>query len=298
MVKKGVIYVVAAYSLWGIFPLYFKALHSVPAFQITAHRIVWSLLVLILLVALRAELPALKAAIRPRILLMYLGAGLLLGVNWLTYVWSVNAGYVVEASLGYFINPLVSVLLGIIFLREKLRPWQWLPVGLAAAGVGYLAISYGSLPWIALVLASTFGLYGLMKKITPLGSLYGLTLETALIFLPALGYLLLEESQGSGAFGHINLLITILLSLAGVITVIPLLLFASGVRGVPLSTVGLLQYISPTFQFLMGVFLFKEPFTHDSLIGFCIIWLALAIFSGESLLAHRRNAPSTVAASG
>lgn len=297
MVKKGILSVVLAYTLWGVFPIYFKALHQVPAFQITAHRIVWSCLFLLLLVASRRELGALRAAIKPRVLLIYLAAGALLAVNWGTYVWSVNAGFLVEASLGYFINPLVSVLLGIVFLRERLRPWQWLPVGLALSGVAYLTISFGSLPWIALVLASTFGLYGLMKKIAPLGSLYGLMLETSMIFIPALGFLVFSEISGAGAFGHINPLTTLLLSLTGVVTAIPLLLFASGTRAVPLSTVGLLQYISPTLQFIMGVFVYGEAFNHDHLIGFSIIWIALAFFWAESYLSFRRKrgAASTAA---
>ncbi len=226
---------------------------------------------------------------------MYALAATLLSINWLTYIWGVNAGYVVETSLGYFINPLVSVLLGVVFLGEKLRPLQWIPVSLAAAGVIYLTLGYGSLPWIALVLAFTFGLYGLIKKTAPLGSLFGLTLETGLILLPALGYILVLQATGHGALGSITPGVTVLLLLTGVVTVIPLLLFASGVRLIPLTVLGLLQFVAPTLQFLSGVLLFGEPFTHTRLIGFSIIWLALIIFSAENLLNRRRTlAPQPV----
>lgn len=287
--KKGVISAAIAYALWGFFPIYFKLLHSVPAVQITAHRFVWSFVLLLALVWLRGELPQLRAAATRKVLLVYLAAGALLSVNWLTYVWAVNSGFVLESSLGYFINPLVSVLLGVVFLREKLRPLQWVPVGLAAAGVIYLAIAYGSLPWISLVLAVSFGLYGLMKKIAPLGSLHGLTLETAVITPLALGYLLVCESQGTGAFGHAGTGMTFLLVLTGLVTAVPLLLFATGARNVPLTMIGLLQYIAPTLQFLIGVFLYGEPFTSERLVGFSIIWLALVIFTAEGLTARRRQ---------
>jgi len=286
--NKGVLYGAAAYGLWGFFPIYFKILHAIPAFQMVAHRVVWSLLFLIVLVMARRELASFRSAVTRRTGLIYLGAALLLAVNWGIYIWAVDAGFVIEASLGYFINPLVNVLLGVVLLREKLRSWQLLPVGLATVGVIYLTVNYGGLPWIALALAITFGLYGLMKKVAPLGSLYGLTLETGILFLPALGYLLFEEGQGLGAFGHLGWGITLLVSLSGVITAIPLLLFASGARSIPLTILGLLQYIAPTLQFLIGVFLFGEPLTSSRLVGFSIIWSALLIFSVESFLERRR----------
>ncbi len=286
--NKGVIYAAAAYVLWGFFPIYFKALSGVPAFQIMTHRVVWCFLVVVILLLALRELAALKAVITKRTLLIYLGAGVLLAINWVVYVWGVNAGYVLETSLGYFINPLVSVSLGVIFLHERLRPLQWVPVGLAAAGVIYLTVSYGTLPWVALVLAFSFGFYGLVKKVAPLGSLHGLALETATIFLPSLAFLLVEELRGVGAFGHAGAGTTVLLALTGVVTAVPLLLFSSGARLVPLSTLGLLQYIAPTLQFFIGVFLYNEPFTRERLIGFGIIWLALLIFSAEGFLERRR----------
>ena len=289
MTKKGLIYVFGAYAIWGFFPIYFKLLQAVPAIQIVAHRISWSFIILLILVSLKGQLKNIRTLLNPRIILLYLAAGILLSINWLTYVWGVNAGFVIETSLGYFINPLVSVLLGVLILHEKLRPLQWLPVALAAIGVTYLTIQHGSLPWIALVLAFSFGIYGLLKKIAPLKSLPGLTIETAGVFIPALAFLIISEIQHTGAFGHINAVTTFLLVLSGLVTAIPLILFASGAPLVPLSTIGILQYIAPTLQFLIGVFIYNEPFSYHQLIGFAIIWLALIIFSIEGLNSRKRS---------
>ncbi len=201
--KKGILYGIGAYLLWGIFPIYWKWLHAVPAIQMISHRIIWSFVLLALILFVTRQWKAFRsAALSRRVVLIYLASAILLSINWLTYVWAVNAGFVVETSLGYFINPLLSVLLGVIFLREKLRPWQWVPIGLAAIGVIYVAVSYGQFPWIALTLAFSFGIYGLVKKTAPLGSLYGLTLETGLLFLPAVGFLVYMEGLGQGAFLH------------------------------------------------------------------------------------------------
>lgn len=285
--KKGILYVLTAYGMWGFFPLYFKTLQGVSAFQIMSHRVVWSFVLLAGIILFRKELKTLIRSITWRIAGLYLIAGVLLAINWVTYVWAVNEGYVVEASLGYFINPLVSVLLGVIFLQERLRPLQWIPVILAAAGVTYLALSMGQLPWIALVLAFSFGFYGLMKKIAPLNSLHGLTLETGAIFLPALGFLLYEQARGAGSFINDGTGLSLLLAGTGIVTAVPLLFFATGTRIVPLTTVGLLQYITPSSQFLLGVLLYHEPFTKERAVGFIIIWVALVIFTLENLL-HRR----------
>jgi len=285
--KRGTAFAFAAYGLWGFFPIYFKALHGVPALQIMTHRVVWSFVVLAALLLLRREYLAFKASLKPRTVLIYLAAGVLLAVNWLVYVWAVNAGFVLESSLGYFINPLVSVLLGVIFFRERLRPMQWAPIGLAAAAVVYLALSYGSLPWIALSLAFSFGFYGLMKKIAPLSSLHGLSLETAVLFLPALGYLLFAEFNGSGAFMHAGAAPTLFMAFSGLVTVIPLLLFSSAARMVPLSTLGIIQYVAPTLQFLIGVLVFHEPFPRARAVGFVLIWSALAIYATDSLWRNR-----------
>ena len=287
--NKGVLYGFGAYFLWGILPVYWKWLHVVPALQIVAHRVAWSLIFVVMLVLVNRSFGALKqAAASPKTIAIYTLAACLLSVNWLIYIWAVNAGFIVETSLGYFINPLVNVLLGVIFLREKLRPLQWVPVGLAGLGVLYLTIGYGSLPWIALALAFTFGLYGLVKKTAPLESLHGLTLETAILFLPAVGYLAVMEVQGNGAFGHLSLVSNILLALTGVVTATPLLLFGAAARRVNLSTLGILQYIAPTCQFLIGVLVYREPFTPDRLVGFSMIWLALLVYWVEGLSQRRR----------
>lgn len=287
--KKGVIYAGAAYTVWGFFPLYFKAIHAAPALQIVAHRVVWSLLFVGLLIMFRKEFGSLRQSITLRTVLIYLIAAVLLAINWLVYVWAVNSSFVIETSLGYFINPLVSVLLGVVILREKLRPFQWLPIGLATAAVVYMTFSVGRLPWIALALAFSFGLYGLVKKIAPLNSLHGLTLETALLFIPALIFLIFSEATGAGAFGHIGWFTSLLLALTGVVTAIPLLLFASGARRVTLTTIGLLQYFAPTFQFLIGVYVFGEPLTHSTVIGFIVIWTALILFTLENLYTMRKT---------
>ena len=287
--NKGVLYGFGAYFLWGILPVYWKWLHVVPALQIVAHRVAWSLIfVLILVLSQRSFTTFKQSAASPKTIAIYTLAACLVLVNWLIYIWAVNANFIVETSLGYFINPLVNVLLGVIFLREKLRPLQWVPVGLAGLGVLYLTIGYGSLPWIALALAFTFGLYGLVKKTAPLESLHGLTLETAILFLPAVGYLAVMEVQGSGAFGHLSLVSNILLVLTGVVTATPLLLFGAAARRVNLSTLGILQYIAPTCQFLIGVLVYREPFTPDRLVGFSMIWLALLVYWVEGLSQRRR----------
>jgi chloramphenicol-sensitive protein RarD len=288
--RRGLLYGAAAYLMWGFFPVYFKALHEVPPLQIMLNRVVWSFVFLSLILLVQREWPALRGELRSkRVLVVFTLAGILLAANWLIYVYGVNSGRVVETSLGYFINPLVSVALGVIFLRERLRPFQWIPIGLAASGVLYLTLQVGALPWIALALAFTFGFYGLLKKISPLGSVHGLTAETLVIFLPAALFLAVVGFQGTGAVGNSSWQTTFLLLLSGAVTVIPLLLFASAARSIPLWAVGLLQYIAPTCQFLLGVLLYGEVFDQTRLIGFSIIWAALILFSAESLFTSRRR---------
>lgn len=288
--KKGILYGLGAYALWGLFPIYWKLLHAVPALQIIGHRIGWSFIVLVVFILLTKQWRDFRAALRPKVIGVYALAGILLSINWLIYVWGVNAGFIVETSLGYFINPLLSVLFGVIFLRERLRFAQWIPVAVAALGVLYLTFAYGRPPWIALSLAFSFGLYGLVKKIAPLGSLYGLALETAVVFPVALIYLLYVEATGAGVFLHDRPIIDLLLAGAGVVTTVPLLMFASAAKQIPLTMVGLLQYIAPTLQFLIGVFIYKEPFDRSHMIGFGIVWLALIIFWIENHLARRNTA--------
>jgi chloramphenicol-sensitive protein RarD len=288
MSKKGIWYGIGAYTMWGLFPVYFKALQQVPALEIMFHRVVWSFLLVAFLMLLRGEWSELRDQMAvPNIWLIYTLAAVLLAINWLVYIYAINTGHIVEGSLGYFINPLLSVAMGVVFLREKLRPAQWIPIGLAAVGVVYLTAIYGRIPWIALALAFSFGLYGLLKKIAPLGSLHGLTLETAILFLPALGYLLYIGYIGKGAFAYLGWGASLLLAAAGFITALPLLLFASAARSIPLYMVGLLQYIAPTGQFLLGVLLYHEPFTPAQLLGFGIIWAALAFYWVEGWQARR-----------
>ena len=290
--NKGTLIGATAYTLWGFFPLYLRTLIAVPAWQITAHRVVWACGLLLALSAGTGQLKALRSlrVLRERrSLAAYLGMALLLSVNWLTFVWAVNSGRAVEASLGYFINPLVNVLLGMIFLGERLRRGQWLAVGLAAAGVIYLTVRFGSPPWVALVLAVTFAFYGLLKKRAPLAALPGLTLETALMLPAALAYLVWAELNGVGAFGHLGAGNALLLAGTGAVTAAPLLLFAVAARDVPLSTLGLLQYISPSIQFVIGVLLFAEPFTAERAVGYGLTWLALVVFTIDGLRQRGRT---------
>lgn len=294
--NKGILYAAGAYIIWGVLPIYWKALSEVSALQILAHRIVWSFVFLTVLISLKREWRPILMTLRSFTRAMrFILAASLLTVNWLTYIWGVNSGFIVETSLGYFINPLVNVLLGVVFLRERLRPMQWLPVSMAGLGVLYLTISYWSLPWIALVLAFSFGIYALVKKTSPLGSLDGLTLETGILLLPALGYLVFAAGLGVGAFGALGWRVDILLVFTGLATALPLLLFGGAARRIDLSTLGLMQYIAPTCQFLIGVLVYGEPFTQARLVGFGVIWLALILFSAEGFLYRRSSTPSIVA---
>ncbi|MBI5506281.1 MAG: EamA family transporter RarD, partial [Deltaproteobacteria bacterium] len=222
-----------------------------------------------------------------KVLTTYSVAAVLIGVNWLVFIWAVNAGFIVETSLGYFINPLISVLLGVVVLGERLRPLQWIPIALATSGVLYVSIAHGSVPWIALLLATTFALYGLVKKTAPLGSVYGLTLETGLLVVPASLFLLYHDAAGDGAFLHQAAGFDALLVGAGAVTTAPLLLFASAARRIPLLWMGILQYIAPSLSLLLGVLAYGEPFSRDQAIGFGLVWTALAFFAIEGVAAHR-----------
>jgi len=287
--NKGIWYALGAYVTWGLFPIYWILLAGIPALQLLGHRIFWSFLLLSCILLVMRQGKALRASLNWRVLLIYSVAAILIAINWLTYVWAVGAGFIIETSLGYFINPLLSVLLGVVFLRERLRPLQWIPIGLATAGVLYLTFTYGSLPWVALTLAFSFGFYGLVKKTAPLGALHGLTLETGILFLPALGFLLYSEFSGTGAFMHSSTLSDLMLIGAGLVTVAPLLMFALAAQRIPLTMMGVLQYVNPTMQFLLGVLIFKEPFDHHRLIGFGVVWVALILFGVEGILAQRRS---------
>ncbi len=275
----GYFYAIVAYLLWGLFPIYWQPLEHIPATQLIGHRIAWSFVFMVAFLAAIRQTGRLRQLLtNRRVVLIYGFAGLLLAGNWLTYVWAVTHGHIVEASLGYFINPLLSVLLGLVVLKERLRRWQWAAIGLATAGVAYLTWTYGRLPWIALALAITFSLYGLVTKIAPLDAIDGLTLETGLLFLPAVAFLLWQEAQGQGAFGHAGALLNAMMIGTGAVTAVPLLFFGAGARRVPLSALGILQYLAPTLQFLLGVLAYHEPFTRTHWIGYSLVWLALAIF--------------------
>lgn len=286
--NKGILYGIGAYIFWGFFPIYWKFLHHVPAIQLIGHRIIWSFLLLALFIAASKQWSDFRGMITMKVLRIYTIAAILIGINWFLYVWAVNHEFIVETSLGYFINPLISVLLGVIILKERLRTAQWVPVILAALGVAYLTYVYGRLPYIALSLAFSFGLYGLVKKLSPLGSLFGLTVETGILFIPALGYLIFVEANNTAAFLHTGTGSDLLMIGAGIVTTVPLLMFASAARSIPLWVVGLLQYIAPTLQFLIGVFMYKEPFSQNQLIGFGIVWVALIIFLAENYIASRQ----------
>jgi chloramphenicol-sensitive protein RarD len=284
----GLWHAVLAYGLWGLVPIYWKLLQDVPAFQLICHRIVWSCVLLLGLVALSHDRNALWKALRSRRATgIYTAAAVVIGINWFVYVWAVNSGFILQASLGYFINPLVNVLLGVLVFRERLRRLQWAAVGLATAGVLYLTILYGSVPWIALVLAISFGIYGLLKKMGPLGSIQGLALETAILFVPALAYLAFVERGGGGGFLHASVTAQLLMAAAGPVTTVPLLFFGSAARRIPLSLMGMLQYISPTVQFLLGVLVYKEPFSALQLVGFGLVWAALALLAMEGYVTRR-----------
>jgi chloramphenicol-sensitive protein RarD len=286
--NRGTCYAIGAYALWGLLPVYWKWIQHVPATQVLCHRILWSFVTLFVILLISRQWRAFREAVANlHVLRAYAIAAVLISINWLTYIWAVNAGFIVETSLGYFINPLLSVLLGVVFFRERLRPLQWAAIALASAGVVHLTFAYGSLPWIALTLAITFGAYGLVKKTAPLGSLQGLTLETGVLLVPAIMFLVYSDRAGNGAFFNSGAISDVLLMGAGIITAVPLLLFSSAARRIPLSLIGILQYIAPTLQFLLGVLVYKEPFTTTKFIGFGIVWAALIIYGVEGLLVYR-----------
>ena len=280
----GILYAATAYILWGLFPIYFKALQNVAPLEILWHRIAWAFVFLIIvLTVLRQWSWMAKVARQPKVLAGFTASAVLLSLNWLLYIWSVNNDHVVDASLGYFMNPLVNVLLGFLLLHERLRPAQWAAVSLAAAGVAWLTWQAGHPPWIGLGLAFSFGFYGLLRKTAALGALEGLSLETFLLFPIAFGCLVWLALNNQNAFLHASVGSKWLLAAAGPITAIPLLLFAAGARRIRMSTLGLLQYLAPSLQLLLGVCLYSEPFGGKLLAGYAVIWSALALYSLEGL---------------
>lgn len=286
---SGLIFGGASFLIWGISPLFWKALGHVPAFEIVLHRIVWSFVFLLPLILIRKKWSAFAATLKNRrAMLTLLASTLLVSCNWLLYIWAVNAGHLLQASLGYYINPLVNVFLGMVFLGEKLRRPQAFAVLLAALGVLYLTFFFGQFPWVALALAFTFGLYGLIHKTMSVGSLVGLSIETFLAAIPASIYLIYLGQQGSGSFLNQGTGTDLMLMASSLVTAVPLLFFSFGARRLQLSTVGILQYLAPSCMFLMAVFLFDEPFFKAQIISFCVIWTALAIYSTDSVRYYRQ----------
>lgn len=286
----GVAYALLAYGLWGFSPLYFKAINYVPALDVLGHRVVWSAVFIAVLLVLRGRLGEVSGLLRDFSRLRWLiVSGLLIAANWGVYIFAVQSGRILEASLGYYINPLVSVFLGMLFLKETLRPWQWVAIVLAAAGTLNLVISAGVVPWLSLFLAFSFGFYGLVRKAAPVPPMLGLFVETLLVTPAALLFLFWLGVQGEGAFGRIDRFTDLMLVAASLVTALPLLWFTNGAKRLRLSTMGLFQYIAPTVQFCLAVFLYGEIFTAAHGITFGLIWFALLIYTTDVLRVQRKS---------
>jgi len=283
----------AAFGLWGLFPLYWPLLEPAAASEILAHRIVWSLVVSAVLLGVSRRTGALRTMWADRrVRWVMTGAGVVIAVNWFTYIWGVNNGYVVETSLGYYINPLVTVLLGVVVLGERLRRWQWVALSLASVAVLVLSVELGRPPWISLVLAFSFGTYGLLKKQAAVGPVEGLTYEGLLLAPVAVGYLVWLSVVGQATAWSLGIDHVALLMTTGIVTALPLLCFASAANRISLTSLGMLQYIAPTLQFLLGVVVFEEAMTLTRWVGFSLVWLALVILTVESVAASRRRTPA------
>ena len=277
----------SAYVLWGLFPLYWPLLQPASALEIVSHRAVWTMVFCIIVLALTHALKSMLATFkRPKVAAKLFATTTLISINWLVYIWATNNGHVVEASLGYYINPLIIIAFGVILLKEKLRRLQWAAVSIATVGVIILTVDYGRLPWVALALALSWGTYGLVKKQLGLGALEGLAIETMIAFIPYCGYLIFIGAKGDGQFGN-GIGLTALLISAGAITAIPLLLFNGSTNRLPYSTIGLLQYITPTLQFSIGVWINNEAMPTARWIGFIFIWLALMTLAGDLVKSGR-----------
>jgi chloramphenicol-sensitive protein RarD len=287
-----VLYGIACYLLWGLFPLYWPLLEPAGSIEILAHRIVWSLLVVATVLAVTRSWAWVRPLLADRATLARMAlAAVLIAGNWAVYIWGVNNEHVVETSLGYFINPVVTVLIGVLVLHERLRPVQWAAIGLGTVAVVVLAVDYGRPPWIALTLAFSFATYGLLKKQVgvTVGAVQSLSVETAVLFVPALTFLVVLDARGDGQLGHSGLGHGLLLASAGIATAVPLLFFASAARRIPLSTLGLLQYLAPVLQFLTGVLLYDEPMPASRLVGFVLVWAALAVLTFDGLRQGHRT---------
>ncbi len=284
----GVLSAVGAFLIWGLSPIYFKTLAHVPAFEILLHRMVWSFIFLFPLVIFMGRWKEFTAAIANRkTFLILIGTTLLVSGNWFVFIWAINSGKILHTSLGYFINPLINVVLGMLFLKERLRPAQTAAVILAAAGVVYMTIEVGELPWISLFLAFSFGFYGLIRKTAAVNALIGLTVETLLLFIPASVYLYYISTLGTGSFLAINVKTDLLLTGAALVTALPLLLFTAGARRIHFATIGMLQYIAPSSTFILAVFIYNEPLQTAQFRAFILIWISLIIYSADSVIASR-----------
>ena len=281
---KGVACAVSAFLIWGLSPIYWKALKAVPAFEILMHRMIWSFVFLMPLVISQGQWSEFVGALKNRRILGILTVTtLIVGANWFLFIWAINSDHILQTSLGYYINPLVNVVLGLVFLKERLRPLQILAVLLAGLGVTYLTIQFGEPPWVALAIAFTFGFYALIRKVAPVSSLVGLSIETMLLSLPALGYLVYLDVNGQGSFLRLAWTLDLLMVGAALVTAFPLLLFTVGARRLNLATVGLLQYLAPSCTFMLAVFYYHEPFIKAQLWTFVMIWTALIIYSYDSI---------------
>ncbi|NND81830.1 MAG: EamA family transporter RarD [Gammaproteobacteria bacterium] len=288
MRNLGFVYAICAYFLWGMAPLYWKALSDVPSMEIVAHRMVWSCVFALMIVLLSRHWSQLTALIRqPRVVARLVLASILVSVNWAIYIWAVNSGNIVQSAMGYFINPLINVFFGFLFFQERLNRMQMVAIGCAAAGVMWLIASHGELPWIALSLAVTFALYGVVKKTIRVPAVHGMAVETTFVFLPALGYLLYVDSQGSSWFAE-SVPITAMLIIGGAFTLAPLLFFAAAAKRISLTALGMTQYLGPSLQLIIGVWIFNEPFASDQQITFALIWLGLLIYTLDQWQSQRR----------
>lgn len=293
--SKGLLTAVAAFSIWGLMPLYLKALAPASPMEILCHRIFWSLVATLFLLIMARKAGTLFQLLQNRkTVLSVILSSILISANWITYIWAVNNDFIVESSLGYYINPLVNVLLGLLFLQERLRNGQWLAVFFAFCGVCYLTFFYGQFPWIALILAFSFGFYGLLRKISPLPSLEGLCLETAMLSVPALGVLIYLATQGNSDFIRQDTTGRLLLAGTGIITSLPLLLFGFAAHRIPLSTLGIVQYLAPTLQLSIGIFVYGEAFPGKQMIGFGLVWSGLLIYAMEGILMRVRRRKACV----
>ncbi|MEM9777692.1 MAG: EamA family transporter RarD [Chloroflexota bacterium] len=297
MNKAGFLNGLGAFVLWGFLPIYWKLIADVPAVETLSHRVVWSLVFLLIVLTVTRNWIWLGPVLSDkRKMGLTLLASILLSINWGLYIWAVNIGEILSASLGYYINPLLSVLIGVLFFKERLRVLQWIAIAIAACGVLWLTWSYGQLPWIGLSLAASFGVYGALKKMAVLGSIEGLAVETAGVFLPALGYLIYLAVMGTGSFISVGSFTSWVLVGTGLATAIPLLMFAGAAQRIPLSMVGMMQYIAPTIQLLIGVLMYAEPFPAERQIGFAFIWAALILFSAEGLWQQRTQSAAPAVA--